>query len=58
MFFCSIPKRSRGIPFLQVVLNQPTIFEKATAYEKMRADEFNKKQKELSKELTDDEEEH
>lgn len=47
-----------NIPFPQVVLNQPTIFEKATAYEKMRADEFNKKQKELSKELTDDDEEH
>lgn len=47
-----------NIPFPQVVLNQPTIFEKATAYEKMRADEFNKKQKELSKELTDEDEEH
>lgn len=46
-----------NIPFPQVVLNEPTKFEKATAYEQRRADEFNRKQKEISKELGNEEEE-
>lgn len=40
-----------NIPFPQVVLNQPTEFAKASLYEKMRADQFNEKQKEASKEM-------
>lgn len=50
-------KYNINIPFPQVVLNQPTEFEKATWYEKMRADEFNEKQKELSKTIGSEEEE-
>lgn len=40
-----------NIPFPQVVLHEPTVFKEATAYEKYKADEFNKEQKDLTKNL-------
>ncbi|MGI6069678.1 MAG: mechanosensitive ion channel domain-containing protein [Blautia sp.] len=46
-----------NIPFPQVVINQPTEFEKASVYEKMRADKFNEQQKEASKGIGNEEEE-
>ena len=42
-------KHNINIPFPQVVVNQPITFEKATAWEKQRADRFNQEQKEASK---------
>lgn len=38
-----------GIPFPQIVINQPAQFQKATEWEKSRADKFSEEQKELSK---------
>lgn len=46
-----------NIPFPQVVLNQPTEYKKATLAEKKKADDFNAKQKEVSKGLGNEEEE-
>lgn len=43
-----------NIPFPQVVVNEPTEFKEATMYEKRRADAFNKKQAELSKDLEEE----
>lgn len=40
-----------GIPFPQVVINQPTVFEKATIYDKLQSAEFVEDQKELGKDL-------
>lgn len=40
-----------NIPFPQVVINEPKEYQKATEWEKRRADAFNETQKELSKEL-------
>ncbi len=48
-----------SFPFPQVVLNQPKEFQKATELEKMRAEAFNKTQKELTRRIVDEtEEEH
>lgn len=49
-----------NIPFPQVVINQPTEHEKATAWERMQADAFNKEQKAQAKgiENTQEEEKH
>lgn len=44
-----------NIPFPQVVINQPKEYVKATEYEKKRADAFNESQKELSKEIQEEE---
>lgn len=46
-----------NIPFPQVVINEPTEFTKASAYEKLRADKFNEQQKEASKGIGNEEEE-
>lgn len=46
-----------NIPFPQVVLNHPKDYVKATEYEKKRADAFNESQKELSREMTPEEQE-
>lgn len=46
-----------NIPFPQVVLNKPREYEKATEWEKMRADAFNKSQKEMSKAVGEESEE-
>lgn len=43
-----------NIPFPQVVVNEPKEYLKATEWEKRRADEFNKSQKELAKGLEGD----
>ena len=48
-------KHDISIPFPQVVINQPTVFKKATEYEKRSADQFNKQQKAAAKELGNDE---
>ena len=45
-----------NIPFPQVVINQPREYEKATEWEKMRADAFNKSQKEMAKALGEENE--
>ena len=45
-----------NIPFPQVVLNQPREYIQATESEKRRADAFNQSQKELSKEMKEEEE--
>lgn len=45
-----------SIPFPQIVLNQPVEFKQATGVERLRADRFNQEQKELSKELGNEEE--
>ena len=37
-----------NIPFPQVVINEPRIYKKATAWEKREADKFNESQKELA----------
>lgn len=44
-----------SIPFPQVVINQPTVFQKATEFEKRSADRFNAQQKAAAKELGNDE---
>lgn len=46
-----------NIPYPQVVINQPREYEKATEWEKMRADAFNRSQKEMSKALGEESEE-
>lgn len=46
-----------NIPFPQVVINQPREYQAATEWEKKRADEFNKSQKELAKGLEEEQEE-
>ncbi|MDO4344668.1 MAG: mechanosensitive ion channel [Eubacteriales bacterium] len=43
-----------NIPFPQVVLNQPSEFRKATEWQKQCADKFNEEQKELSKQLEEE----
>ena len=43
-----------NIPFPQVVLNQPTEFVKATEWQKKRAEEFAAQQKDLSKNIGDE----
>lgn len=43
-----------NIPFPQVVLNQPREYVKATELEKRRADAFNETQKELSKQMKEE----
>ena len=45
-----------SIPFPQVVVNQPTVFKKATFAEKMAADKFNSEQKEAIKNMADEDE--
>lgn len=45
-----------SIPYPQVVINQPTVFKKATAAEKRAADAFNAKQKEAVKHIGDENE--
>ena len=45
-----------GIPFPQVVINEPTERRKATAAEKRNADKFNEQQKEASEDVFEDEE--
>lgn len=45
-----------NIPFPQVVLNQPVEFQKATEWEKQKADEFNRTQKNLTSDLIEDDE--
>lgn len=45
-----------NIPFPQVVINEPKEYQKATEWEKRRADAFNESQKELSKELNEESE--
>ncbi|WP_288323914.1 hypothetical protein, partial [uncultured Eggerthella sp.] len=40
-----------GIPFPQVVINEPTERRKATAAEKRSADKFNEQQKEASEDV-------
>ena len=49
-------KHDIGIPFPQVVINQPTEFKKATEWEKRSADQFNEEQKAAAKELGNEEE--
>lgn len=43
-----------NIPFPQVVINQPKEYQKATVWDKVRADEFNKEQKELTKSIKEE----
>lgn len=45
-----------SIPFPQVVVNQPTVFKKATAAEKRAADAFNAEQKQAFKNFVDENE--
>ena len=45
-----------SIPYPQVVINQPTVFKKATAAEKAAADRFNAEQKEAVRGMTDEDE--
>ena len=45
-----------SIPYPQVVINQPTVFKKATAAEKRAADAFNAEQKEAVKHIGDENE--
>ena len=45
-----------SIPYPQIVINQPTVFKKATAAERAAADAFNASQKEAIKNLTDENE--
>ena len=45
-----------SIPFPQVVVNQPTVFKKATIAEKAAADKFNAEQKEAIRNLVDEDE--
>lgn len=49
-------KHDIGIPFPQVVVNQPTEFKKATEWEKRSADRFNEEQKAAAKSLGNEEE--
>ncbi len=44
-----------NVPFPQVVLNQPVEFKEATEFEKHKAEEFNKAQKEETKGFAEDE---
>lgn len=43
-----------NIPFPQVVVNEPKEYQKATEWEKRRAEAFNESQKELSKEVKEE----
>lgn len=43
-----------NIPFPQVVINEPKEYQKATEWEKRRAEAFNESQKELSKEVKEE----
>ena len=45
-----------SIPFPQVVVNQPTVFKKATVAEKAAADKFNAEQKEAIRNMVDEDE--
>lgn len=45
-----------SIPFPQVVVNEPTVFKKATYAEKLAADKFNAEQKEAIKNMADEDE--
>ena len=45
-----------SIPFPQVVVNQPTVFKKATFAEKLAADKFNAEQKEAIRSMADEDE--
>lgn len=45
-----------SIPYPQVVVNQPTVFKKATYAEKLAADRFNAEQKEALRDLADEDE--
>lgn len=45
-----------SIPFPQVVVNQPTVFKKATIAEKLAADKFNAEQKEAIRSMADEDE--
>lgn len=47
-----------NIPFPQVVINQPVEYQKATWAEKANADKFAREQKEMTKELYEEEEEY
>lgn len=42
------------VPYMQVVLNQPTVYKDATAEESRKADAFNEEQKELAEDLGND----
>ena len=44
------------VPFPQVVVNQPTVFKKATIAEKLAADKFNAEQKEAIRSMADEDE--
>ena len=44
------------VPFPQVVVNQPTVFKKATIDEKLAADKFNAEQKEAIRSMADEDE--
>ncbi len=46
-----------NVPFPQIVINQPTEFKQATAWEKYRAEEFRKTQNELSDVFIEEKEE-
>lgn len=46
-----------NIPFPQIVLNEPKEYQKATEWEKRRADAFSQSQKELAKGMEENEEE-
>ena len=46
-----------SIPFPQVVINEPTVFKKATEAEKRKADRFNEEQKAAAKEVGNEDEE-
>lgn len=47
-------KHDINIPFPQVVINEPKEYQKATEWEKRRADAFNESQKELSREIKEE----
>lgn len=49
-------KHDINIPFPQVVINQPKEYEKATMWERVRADKFNEEQKALAKGIDENEE--
>lgn len=44
-----------SIPFPQVVINQPTEFKKATEWQKKQAEKFATDQKELTRDMKDEE---
>ena len=47
-----------SIPFPQIVINQPTEFKEATAWEKRKAEEFAKAQRELTQDYVEEDEEN